>query len=495
MKRTTIGLVAAMLVISLALEARAAVPQLINYQGRLTTAGGAPITGAANLIFTICGDSLCTQQLWTETQSGIMINDGLFDVRLGAINPIPASTFNGSLRWISISVEGQAGNRRMPLQSVPYSFRAGSADNADRALAGGGWYDDGTSIILETSSDKVGVGNADPDYKLDVSGSVRATDSLQTNKVVIGKSSTATGALNLYSSLTSLPIVQLFGSSTGGTVQVRDEAGNLSAYMKSSTGPGGLLSIARDAAGAAGFYVDGNNVGTEEPRVSVLGSSRSAIFDMSESGDASVSLPSSCISNTEMLNEAGIAVSRRTSGSVTLDNTVKTILSRSCSFPTSGYAIVIATFYYDFWHNSGTSEQFHFGVSDVEGSFPTHQGFYRNYSPNWTTFNYQDFVTIQGYFTVDAGAETFYLLGQGPTTGNPWVGDAHLTVLFFPTSYLAIKEQNYSNNPEQEQLDAMIQSRIDAETEKVRLEFDAKLQEIKAEFEKQLRLNETVEDK
>ncbi len=111
----------------------AAVPTTISYQGRLTNAVGAPITGAANLLFTICADSLCTQQLWTETQSGIIISKGLFDVRLGSANPIPPSVFNGSLRWLSISVEGQAGNRRMPLQSVPYSFRSVIADTAEYA--------------------------------------------------------------------------------------------------------------------------------------------------------------------------------------------------------------------------------------------------------------------------------------------------------------------------------------------------------------------------
>jgi hypothetical protein len=126
-----------------------AVPQSINYQGRLTTAAGAPITGAANLVFTICGDSLCTQQLWTEPQSGIMISNGLFDVRLGSVNPIPLSVLNGSLRWLAITVEGQAGSRRFPLQSVPYSYRSIIADTADYVKnAGGGDCADCNTIFV-----------------------------------------------------------------------------------------------------------------------------------------------------------------------------------------------------------------------------------------------------------------------------------------------------------------------------------------------------------
>ncbi len=470
----------------ISVSGNAAVPQLINYQGRLTD-NGAPLSGTHSLKFIIFANEAGTVALWQEIQPAVAVTDGLFQVLLGSVVPIPSSVFSGDTRWLGVSLNG--GPQMTPLKpivSTAYAFRSENANSADNALVGGGWFDDGSAIILETSSDKVGVGNADPEYKLDVAGSVRATDSMQTKKVVIGIPSATTGALNLYSSLTSQPIVQLSGSSTGGTVQVRDEAGNSSAYLKSSTEPGGLLSIARNAAGAAGFYVDGNTVGTEEPKVSVLGSTRSAILDMSASGDDAVALPSSSISNLECSNEAGIANTRRSTGSVTLDNTVKTILSRSCIFPSSGYALVIGTLYYDFWHYSGTSDDFQFGVSDVAGSFPADQGFLRNYSPNWSTFNYQDFVTVQGYFAVDAGIQTFYLLGRAIATGNPWAGDAHLSVLFFPTSYSLILGQDYSNNPEQAEIDARVEAKVSAESERLRKEFDAKLKAIQEEMRKQI---------
>jgi hypothetical protein len=131
-----ICLVLTMLIASLTSLVMGEVPGTISYQGRLTTAVGAPITGAANLVFTICGDSLCTQQLWTESQKGVIITNGLFDVRLGSANSIPSSVFNGSLRWLAITVEGQAGSRRFPLQSVPYSYRSIIADTADYAKNG-----------------------------------------------------------------------------------------------------------------------------------------------------------------------------------------------------------------------------------------------------------------------------------------------------------------------------------------------------------------------
>ena len=492
MKQTQ-QLIALLIVITMLASASAfaAVPQLINYQGRLTNSVGLPLDTTVTLDFTIYKDSLGTLDIWSETHPGTIIQNGLFQVLLGSNTPLVGSVFDGSKRWLGVQLQGgPAPTALIPIVSVAYAYRAAKSDTSSYALSsggasGGGWTDDGTTVCLSTIGDSVGIGTSNPALRLDVAGGLRATDSVQTNKLVLGKSSTTTGALNLYSSYTSLPIVQLYGNSTGGTVQVRDEAGNSSAYLKSSTEPGGLLSIARNAAGSSGFYVDGNT-GSEEPVVNITGSTRSVVFDMSESGDSTVRLPSSSISSLECQNEAGIAVTRRSSGFVTLDNTAKTILSRSCSFPSSGWALVIGTVDYDFWHYLGTGEEFHFGISDVAGSFPADQDFWRNYSPNWSTFNYQDFVTIQGYFAVDAGAQTFYLLGQTGASGNPWAGDAYLSVLFFPTNYFALKGQDNSNNPEQAEIDAAVQSRIDAETDKVRREFDAKLKAIEEEMKKQL---------
>ena len=229
------------LVFALATELTAAVPQLINYQGRLTD-NGAPVNGAHSLRFIIYSDEAGTIALWQETQPAVAVTDGLFQVLLGSVAPIPRTVFSGDTRWLGVSLDG--GPQMTPLKpivSVGYAYRAGQADLADWAPAGGGWRDDGSEIVLQTPSDKVGVGNSDPEYKLDVAGSARATDSLQTNKVVIGKPSATTGTLSLQSNLTAQPIVQLSGGGTGGTIMIRDEAGNSSVYLRSSSEPGGCF--------------------------------------------------------------------------------------------------------------------------------------------------------------------------------------------------------------------------------------------------------------
>lgn len=491
MKRATIGLLAALLVISLSFAAQAAVPQLINYQGRLTD-NGVPLSGTHSLKFVIFANEAGTVALWQETQPAVTVTDGLFQVLLGSVVPIPSSVFSGDTRWLAVSLNG--GPQMTPLKpivSTAYAYRAAKSDTSSYALSsggtsGGGWTDNGTTVTLSTVGDSVGIGTSNPAYRLDVAGALRATDSVQTNKLVLGKASTTTGGLNLYSSHTSLPIVQLSGSSTGGTVQVRDEAGNSSAYLKSSTEPGGLLSIARNAVGTVGFYVDGNT-GTEEPRVSVLGSTRSAIFDMGVSGDEAVQLPSSCIASTEILNEAGIANTRRTTV-VNLTDTLVTVASRMVRFPSDGYALIIASGSVSVQHS--WEDTITFGVSNSATSFPVNANVLHlpDALPNG---NYRQPLMAQGYFSVDAGIQTFYLLVKRPLHNNNCsVSNANLAVMYFPTNYLYIMPPAATAgdgiDAVQLEMDQLIEQKITKREQAMREEFDAKLKTVQQEMKRQI---------
>jgi hypothetical protein len=115
-----------------------AIPQSINYQGRLTDIAGAPISDTVDLVFLICPDSLCERPLWMETQTGVIVKDGLFAVLLGSITPIPPSVFSGSVRWLSISKDGVAANPTLKMVSAPYAFKSLLADTAYYAKSVGG---------------------------------------------------------------------------------------------------------------------------------------------------------------------------------------------------------------------------------------------------------------------------------------------------------------------------------------------------------------------
>jgi hypothetical protein len=63
----------------------AEIPHLINYQGRLTDTAGVPLNGSYNLTFRIYDAETAGNLLWEETQTGVIINKGIFAVLLGSV--------------------------------------------------------------------------------------------------------------------------------------------------------------------------------------------------------------------------------------------------------------------------------------------------------------------------------------------------------------------------------------------------------------------------
>ena len=103
------------------------VPQMINYQGKLTKSTGAPLDTTIAMVFSIYADSGGTTLNWTETQGAVKVEKGVFNVLLGSVNPISSSVFNGSVRYLGVKVGTDSEiTPRKPMVSVPYAYRAGS---------------------------------------------------------------------------------------------------------------------------------------------------------------------------------------------------------------------------------------------------------------------------------------------------------------------------------------------------------------------------------
>jgi hypothetical protein len=104
----------------------AQVPQLINYQGKLTKSTGAPVDTTIPMVFTIYADSGGTISKWSETQTAVKVEKGVFNVLLGSVNPIPDSVFDGSIRYLGVKVGGDPEiTPRKAMVSVAYAYRAG----------------------------------------------------------------------------------------------------------------------------------------------------------------------------------------------------------------------------------------------------------------------------------------------------------------------------------------------------------------------------------
>ena len=127
------------LAISLLLSAtvvQADVPQIINYQGRLTDSSGAPIGDTVvSLTFVIYSDTTSSAYtLWRETHPAVTVHNGLFDIILGSEEPIPNAIFDGKVRGLGVQLgSNPISDTLIPLISMPYAYRANYADSAATA--------------------------------------------------------------------------------------------------------------------------------------------------------------------------------------------------------------------------------------------------------------------------------------------------------------------------------------------------------------------------
>jgi hypothetical protein len=142
-------------------QTHAEVPQMINYQGKLTTAEGGCLNDTVQMVFSVYPDSFGTTADWTETQDSVVVKEGIFSVLLGSVDSIPTSLFDGSVKYLGVQVESDPEMRPLkPMVSVPYAYRAVTVDGNG---AGSGWVDDGAVVRLETGTDRVGIGDTAPD--------------------------------------------------------------------------------------------------------------------------------------------------------------------------------------------------------------------------------------------------------------------------------------------------------------------------------------------
>ncbi|MCH9025108.1 MAG: hypothetical protein IH931_07215, partial [candidate division Zixibacteria bacterium] len=128
-----------------------AVPQLINYQGLLiddTT--GTPLNGTYDITFALYSVDIAGSPYWTETHSGVIVEDGLFAVILGSITPFGGFKSTQHDSWIGVTFgTDPEQSPRSQLISVPFAFEADRADEADTASFA---RQSGSSVTADTAS-------------------------------------------------------------------------------------------------------------------------------------------------------------------------------------------------------------------------------------------------------------------------------------------------------------------------------------------------------
>jgi hypothetical protein len=101
-----------------------AVPPYISYQGVLHDDQGQPINGTVEIMFSLYDETTGGTALWSETQS-VLISDGLFNIKLGAVTALPNFVFNTEALFLGIKVGADSEmTPRQILTTMAYSFRS-----------------------------------------------------------------------------------------------------------------------------------------------------------------------------------------------------------------------------------------------------------------------------------------------------------------------------------------------------------------------------------
>ena len=105
------------------------VPQMINYQGKLTSTGGALINDTLDMVFTIYLLPGGLVPVWAETLA-VVVENGSYATLLGSVHPIPYELFAGPVMYLGIKVgDDTEMTPRKEIVSTPYAYRAATVQS------------------------------------------------------------------------------------------------------------------------------------------------------------------------------------------------------------------------------------------------------------------------------------------------------------------------------------------------------------------------------
>ena len=104
-----------------------------TYQGKLTGSGGAPLNGSYDMQFKLFGASAGSNQIGsTVNLSGVAVSNGLFTVKLD----FGTEAFDGSARWLEVSVGSEVMGPRVEITPAPYALCAATVASNTRTVTG-----------------------------------------------------------------------------------------------------------------------------------------------------------------------------------------------------------------------------------------------------------------------------------------------------------------------------------------------------------------------
>lgn len=128
-------LLAGALYIGLPHDLPAAVPDTVNYQGYLTDSSGTPLEGSQLINLSLYDDATAGSLVWSEQQT-VTVTFGIFNLELGAVNPLSVTDFGSSALYLEIEIFAsgigwELLTPRQQLTSTSFAMQAGNSDTLE----------------------------------------------------------------------------------------------------------------------------------------------------------------------------------------------------------------------------------------------------------------------------------------------------------------------------------------------------------------------------
>ena len=194
-----------------------------TYQGRLTDASMPP-TGSYNMRFDLFAVPSGGTAVASQTIAAVSVINGIFTVNLD----FGSSPFDGSARFLEVTVGTTTLAPRQPIASTPYAITARDVTSSNVARLNA---ENTFTAMKNTFSGKVGIGVTDPTAALEVQGDIirtiaRAQGFNQGDDTNSGPLSTRVLNFTKRRNDTGLRVtytdnIRVFGSNTAGRWEVR----------------------------------------------------------------------------------------------------------------------------------------------------------------------------------------------------------------------------------------------------------------------------------
>ncbi|MEZ5357332.1 MAG: hypothetical protein R3F48_00785 [Candidatus Zixiibacteriota bacterium] len=405
----------------------AEIAPLLQYQGRLTDANGAPLAdGTYSVTFGIYASSGAPSPIWTSGAQEVAVAGGLFTYILGSNVSLPSNIFDNQTRYLGITIGNDVElTPRTQFTASPYAYRALKADSAD-VLTNPDEYVRADSGVL------TGTLHFDSDK-----------DGQDEGSIVIGGFYS-----RLYLNHFDRETVTLLGDGYGFIILRNGDDGNYRVAL-SARDEGGRLRLA-DSLGVS--------------RVELRAYEEGGIFNLSDStdnkvirvdagatGDLSVILPDRAINSDEIADEPGIAaVVHNDYVSITSPSDLDEIERFLLYIPVPGYLKITARYFLRLGGTTGINGAF-IQVDTLSGgslTFPHYNFHYHSAFPS-TGDHYEPaaFSTLFYFNESGSGVRYFYLNGRlaSGATGTAEIGRIQIIAEFYPTSYGGVK--SLTNDP------------------------------------------------